>query len=110
MIKIDHQGIKMITLDLPPQLQETITITAKKQGVSVNDYILNAIKTTLDNDQPKHIDDILVFDMDVMQERLKGFESKEEALKNGILVPKFETIEELRHWTRNVLPTLGKNV
>lgn len=100
----------MITLDLPPEIQKTIIITAEKQGISVNDYILNAIKTTLHHDTPKHIDDVLTFDMEVMKERLKGFESKEEALKNGILVPKFETIEELRHWTRNVLPTLGKNV
>lgn len=93
----------MITLDLPPEMQETITITAEKQGVSVNDYILNAIKTTLDNDQPKHIDDVLVFDMDVMQERLKGFESKEEALKNGLVLPQGLDREGLSAWLRENL-------
>lgn len=90
----------MITLDLPPQLQEVIIDTAKKQGVSVNDYILNAIKTTLDNDTPKHIDDVLVFDMEVMKERLKGFESKEEALKNSVPVPKsaLANLDSFKQW------------
>lgn len=90
----------MITLDLPPEMQETITITAEKQGVSVNDYILNAIKATLENDTPKHIDDVMVFDMDVMQERLKGFKSKEEALKNSVPVPKsaLANLDSFKQW------------
>ena len=77
----------MITLDLPPQLQETVMATANAQGISINDYIVNAISTSLENDI-KPIDDVMVFDMQIMQERLKGFESREEALKNGVPIPK----------------------
>lgn len=92
----------MITLDLPPQIQETVVATANAQGVSVNDYILNAITTSLENDTVKSIDDVMVFDMEVMQERLKGFESKEEALKNSTPIPKWalQNLESFQQWLR----------
>lgn len=50
-----------------------------------------------------------LFDIERMKRALKGCESKEEALKNGTLVPEFETIEELHYWTKHVLPTLRTN-
>lgn len=98
----------MITLDLPPQLQETVMATANAQGISINDYIVNAISTSLENDI-KSIDDVMVFDMEVMQERLKGFESREEALKNGLLLPQGLGRDGLMAWLNDNLPKPAQN-
>lgn len=79
----------MLTLDLPPQIQNAVITQATAQGVTVNDYILHAITTALsESPKQKHIDDVMVFDNDTMKERLKGFENREQALKNGVVVPK----------------------
>ncbi|WP_066803997.1 toxin-antitoxin system HicB family antitoxin [Moraxella oblonga] len=98
----------MITLDLPPKLQETVMATANAQGISINDYIVNAISTSLENDI-KSIDDVMVFDMEVMQERLKGFKSREEALKNGLLLPQGLGREGLMTWLNDNLPKPAEN-
>lgn len=70
----------MITLDLPPQIEQTVQIYAKEQGISVNDYILSAIQAKMD------YDDMPLFDIERMQNAIKGCESKEEVLKNGVSV------------------------
>ncbi|STZ08489.1 Uncharacterised protein [Moraxella caprae] len=71
----------MITLDLPPQIQHSIQAYANEQGVSVHDYIVQAIQNRLASEPT------MLFDIDVMKERLKGLENKEEALKNSVSVP-----------------------
>lgn len=98
----------MITLDLPPKLQETVMAIANAQGISINDYIVNAISTSLENDI-QSIDDVMVFDMEVMQERLKGFESREEALKNGLLLPQGLGKDGLMAWLNDNLPKPAEN-
>lgn len=47
-----------------------------------------------------------LFDIERMKQAIKGCETKEDALKNGVVVPDFETIEELQYWTKHILPTL----
>lgn len=86
----------LISLDLPPQLHEAIVISAKEQGMSVNEYLLEVIHAKVN--EPT---DRLLFDMDVMKERLKGFESREEALKNGTPIPKGLDRDGLLAWLAN---------
>lgn len=71
----------MITLDLSPQTQAILQTHAQAYGISVNDYILKAIQDKLADDTPNSLDNTMVFDVDTMKERLKGFESREDALK-----------------------------
>lgn len=93
----------MITLDLPPQTQAILQTHAQAYGISVNDYILKAIQDKLADDTPNSLDNTMVFDVDTMKERLKGFESREDALKNGLMLPQGLGRDGLMAWLNDNL-------
>lgn len=88
-------------LEIPKHLETHIIHQAGEQGMDPSQYALQILAqytTPFD------------YDLDRMKERLKGFETKEKALENGVAVPDFETLEELKYWTRHILPTLRATV
>lgn len=81
----------MITLDLPQEIEAVVINTAQKQGISVNEYFLQLVQSSFDDGQ-------VLFDIDNMKQKLKGFESREEALKNGTPIPSGLDRNELLMW------------
>ena len=69
-----------IMIDIPPQLETVIIKKAEIYGISPAEFVLQAVKS--------YDDDIPLYDIDRMSERIKGYETKELALKNGRVVPK----------------------
>lgn len=66
-------------IDISPQLETMIVETAKAQGISPSAFLLKAVQAQ--RDVP------FDFDLERMQQRIDGYETQEQALKNGIEVP-----------------------
>ena len=88
-------------IDIPPQLETVIIKKAEIYGISPAEFVLQAVKS--------YDDDIPLYDIERMNECLKGVETEELALKNGIEVPSFDTFEELQHWMRVEMPKIANN-
>ena len=70
-----------IMIDIPPQLEMVIIERAKQHDLSPVSYLEQLFLTNDYDDEP-------LYDIDRMSERIKGYETKELALKNGRVVPK----------------------
>ena len=68
-------------IDIPPQLEMVIIERAKQHDLSPVSYLEQLFLTNDYDDEP-------LYDIDRMSERIKGYETKELALKNGRVVPK----------------------
>lgn len=85
-------------IDIPSQLEKVIVETAKIKGISPTEFLTKAVQA--------QIDEPFDYDLERMQERVKGYETPDLALANGIEAPDFDTVEEIRYWRKNVLPKI----
>lgn len=77
-------------IDIPPQLETAIIETAKMQGISPTEFLTKAVQAQID--QP------FDYDFKRMQERVKGYETADLALQNGLLLPTGKNPQELLAW------------
>lgn len=83
-------------IDIPPQLETVIIEMAKTQGISPTEFLTKAVQAQLN--EPFGDDFGYDFDLEQMQDRVKGYETPELALKNGLLLPTGKKPEELLAW------------
>lgn len=77
-------------IDIPPQLETAIIETAKMQGISPTEFLTKAVQAQID--QP------FDYDLKRMQERVKGYETADLALQNGLLLPTGKNPQALLAW------------
>lgn len=85
-------------IDIPPDIETMIVEIAKQQQISPTEFVIKAVQA--------QVDEPFEYDLERMQQRVKGYETPDLALKNGIEVPDFDTVEALRYWRKSVLPNI----
>lgn len=84
-------------IDLPPDIETMIVEIAKQQDISPTEFVIKAVQA--------QVDEPFEYDLERMQERVKGYETPELALKNGLLLPTGKNPQELLAWLDSNTPT-----
>lgn len=88
-------------VEIPLYIEQIIKQQAEAQGITAEQLVGQTLTAQFAKETP------FDFDIDRMKQAIQGYETEELALKNGIHVPDFDTLEELQYWTKHIMPTLG---
>lgn len=77
-------------IDIPPDIETMIIEIAKQQQISPIEFLIKAVQA--------QVDEPFDYDLEQMQEHVKGYETPELALKNGLLLPTGKNPQELLAW------------
>lgn len=83
-------------VQIPLYIEQIIKEQAKQQGISAEQLAGQTLTAQFGKET--------AFDIDRMKQAIKGCETEELALKNGLHLPQAKTSSELLAWLKNNIP------